>query len=196
MKDYTALVRQLDAALHEMQRKGQLLRQKPPREIEIWKREARHELTPRVPPAARAGLSRSDLPTVIELPRYCAIYDGEMCLARYGLEEGGYKFKTSIELTPQQKHRYTADNAITLPDSFETDAERCACCGAWSLDGCSGAVWCDQHNGGRGARVCYGNTSPGGFFRCCVSCGASGQLGDGEPDRHGLVPGRRGNHAR
>jgi hypothetical protein len=180
MRDYTALVRQLDATLQEMQGKRHLQR-----------RDAASQ--PMLPERAfRAAPSAGNLPAVIELPRYCAIYDGEMWLARYGLYGDSYKFNMGIELTPQQQNRYAPENAITLPDIFKVGAERCACCGAWTRDGSVGAVWCPAHNGGHGAFVCFGNTSPTGFFRCAASCGASGQIERGGPDPLGLIPGRRG----
>jgi hypothetical protein len=178
MKDYTALVRQLDSALQQV-KGGQLLSREAPRPL------------PDPNYLLNAAVSRDVLPSVIELPRYCAIYDGELWLARYGLEGNSYKFRTSIELTPQQRHRYSAQNAITLPRTFRSDVERCACCGAWTRDGFLGAVECLQHSQGRGARVCYGNTSPGGFFRCTPSCGTSSQLiRAAGPERFGVVPGR------
>jgi hypothetical protein len=180
----------------EPKRMIQLVRREASREIETRNPQARHELTPPPAlPAAGAACSLVTLPQDIELPRYCTIYDGESSLARYGLQNGRYAFNTSIELTSQQKSRYSPENTITLPSVFEPQAERCGCCGAWSLDGTVGAVWCPLHNDGRGAWVCYGRTSRvPRLFTCCDSCGFSGLLTHQVKERVGLVPGRlRGN---
>ena len=138
---------------------------------------------------SNAALKRTNLPP-IELFRYCAVFDGEMWLARYVACNGEYEFNCGVELPKQQQSRYSEENLITLPESFETDVERCGCCGAWSSDGSTGAVWCSGHNGGRGARVCWGRTTRSGFFTCCDSCGQSGSLTHYKGERFGLVPGR------
>jgi hypothetical protein len=183
--------------ISEPRRMVELVRRSP--EIETRNGEAQHELTtPPGVPTENTALSRAGvaLPDPLELHRHCCIYDGEISLARYILRNGVYEFNTSIEVTPQQRSRYASGNVIRVPSIFENTAERCACCGTWTLDDQNGSVWCSRHNGGRGAWVCFGRTSRSGFFNCSKSCGASGQLHPYAFDRVGLVPGRRsGNFA-
>jgi hypothetical protein len=179
MKDFSALVKQLDSTLQKM-KYGPV---QPPPVLQL------------PPPNDHCTLAslptRSDLPAIIELPRYCAVYDGEMWLARYGREGDRYTYKTSVSLTASQKYRYGEEHAIILPTIFQNEPERCACCGSWSLDGNVGAVLCPSHNKRGEAYVCYGNTSPTGYFTCSSSCKFHGQLEPFNSERFGLMPGRR-----
>jgi hypothetical protein len=156
-----------------------------PRNVEVYTPPVQH-FVPRG--LSKRTVTRTNLPP-IELLRYCAVFDGEIWLARYVPRNGEYEFTTGIELTKQQQSRYSQENVITLPEDFETDVERCACCGAWSRDGSTGAICCPRHNSGRGGWVCYGRTTRNGFFTCCDSCGMSGQLTNHARERLGLVPG-------
>ena len=143
-----------------------------------------------------AGLpSRRALPQDLELPRDCTVYDREMWLARYELDNGVYHYAKSIELTAQQRIRYGPENVIALPSVFRAQAERCACCGAWTADDTTGAIWCAVHNGGAGACVCWGRSPRSDYYICSDSCGGRGQLDIGPTDRIAVVPGRmRGNY--
>jgi hypothetical protein len=179
-----SLIKRLSAALEATQSNALALSSPAP---DIWTPRQACRVSFVSAPATRAGL-----PQDLEFPRHCAKYEGEMWLAVYELDAGRYHYANSIEWTPQQKDRYGPENMIAVPAVFRLEAERCGCCGAWTRDGSAGAVWCPQHNGGTGARVCYGRTSRSGYFIC--SCGNRGQLAQGLPDNVALVPGRmRGN---
>lgn len=138
----------------------------------------------------RGSVSRYNRPAIIELPRWCAVYD-ELWLAAYEPGRNGeYEFVTGRELPKYQQSRYSEENIITLPRGFRASPEQCACCQTWTLSGNIGAVECSRCN----QWVCYGRTSRGGNFRCRESCGEIGQLGRIASDRTGLVPGRRGGN--
>jgi hypothetical protein len=160
-----------------------------PRNVEVYTAPPVQTFEPRR--LSNGTVTRTNLPP-IELPRYCTVFNGEVWLARYVPRNGEYEFNTGIELKKHQQSRYSQENVITLPEGFQTDVECCACCGAWSRDGSTGAIWCARHNGGRGARVCWGRTTRNGFFTCCDSCGMSGQLKHYKGERVGFVPGRYG----
>jgi hypothetical protein len=181
------LVKRIAAALERSQPRPVLspaltARQPEIVQPEIW-RPRRAGLTS----FASGSTARVDHPPVIELQRYCAVYDREMWLARYIWNGPRYEFNTSIELTGQQQIRYAPENIITLPVDFETDIERCACCGTWTPQDSSGSIQC--HNGSP-HYACFGRTSLRGYFRCRASCGGYGQLYDGPAPKFGLTPGR------
>ena len=134
---------------------------------------------------------REALPATLELFRYCAIFDGEMWLSRYIWRNGKYEFNTSVELTTRQQSRYSAEDMLALPDSFQPDVERCACCSTWTMDGAVGSVWCPSCSPRFKARVCYGRTSRSWLFQCRDSCGCTGRIASAEHPEVALVPGRR-----
>jgi hypothetical protein len=132
-----------------------------------------------------------DHPPVLELPRWCSIHDGELSLARYLRRNGVYVYDENIEMTPAQKRRYSADNAVPVPADFCPARECCACCGKWTPAYAVGAISCSRCNP---IAVCFGNTSPDRYFECRASCGQRGFLTNNGFDRVALVPGSmRGN---
>jgi hypothetical protein len=140
--------------------------------------------------SARGNVAQYNRSSIIELPRWCAVYD-ELWLAAYEPGRNGeYEFVTSRELPKHQQSRYSEENIITLPAGFETDEERCACCQTWPPRGSTGAVFCDRCK----AWVCFGRTTAKLFFACRESCGNRAQLTRYVVEQRGLTPGRRGGN--
>ena len=152
------------------------------RDVEVY--------SPRMPRLAAGpacgNVTQYNQPAIIELPRWCAVYDERWLAAYEPGPNGKYTYVTSREFPTHQQHRYAQENIITLPPGFRANAEKCGCCQTWTRSGSVGAVHC----GNCSARVCYGRTSPGGLFRCRKSCGEIGQLEGHSQDETGLVPGR------
>lgn len=140
------------------------------------------------PQRKNRATSRIEGPPVIELPRWCAVFEGEKWLGRYILRNGAYEFNAGIELTKRQQARYQAENAVPLPVGFQLDAEQCACCGVWTPDYAVGAVYCSRCNP---IPVCFGRTSRDRYFMCRDSCGEKGPLSPRTGhDRVAFMPGR------
>jgi len=148
--------------------------------------------------ARRAGAPFPSLPAasvvtnarpVLHVPRWCSVLD-ELGIAIYNWNGGGYGFTGSYALTRQYQSQYRPENLIALPDDFEPDSEQCGCCGMWTPRGKAGAVWCPRCR----AFVCYGNTSPSGYFVCRASCGFEGQCTLQRHPEMGFVMGRAGRN--
>jgi hypothetical protein len=134
------------------------------------------------------AVSRIEGPPVIELPRWCAVYDGEKWLARYILRNGEHEFNAAIELTKRQQVRYPAESLVALPAGFELDSEQCPCCSVWTPDYAVGAVYCNRCYP---IPVCFGRTSRDRYFMCRDSCGEKGPLSPrSADDRVAFIPGR------
>jgi hypothetical protein len=132
------------------------------------------------------GISGIAAPPIIEVARFCAIYDGEISLSRLEWRNGKYEYSNCAPCPKHQRSRYAPDNIIALPADFDTDTEQCACCLTWSPEW-SGAVLCCKC----GQWLCWGRVSlHDQWFRCRASCGFEGRLTGHAKDRSGFVPGR------
>ena len=128
----------------------------------------------------------TNAPPVLHLPRWCAVHDA-VWLAMYNGGNGGrYGFNGSYALTPQYQSQYAPENLIALPDDFKADSEQCGCCGMWTPHREIGSIWCPVCR----AYVCWGNTSPGGYFVCRPRCGFEGQSVVGRCPEKGFIMGR------
>ena len=124
-----------------------------------------------------------------ELMRACAVHDA-IWIARYVKQPNGvYVFSGSFWLDDRHGRNYEPDVLDELSD-FKADKEQCPC-GAYPPVGSAGSVWCATCSAKRGVRICYGRTSPSGFFQCRDSCGARGQLVYGNNRQFAIRPGLR-----
>jgi hypothetical protein len=109
---------------------------------------------------------------LIELPRICARHK-KLWTAVYrrapGQSHHAY-LRSNVGESWRLTTYATPDKWGAVPPDFSTGIELCPHCGAYTMDGSTGAVWCE------GCRmwVCYGLTSPQGYFIC--QCGHEGQL--------------------
>jgi hypothetical protein len=119
----------------------------------------------------------------VDLPRVCAVTKKLWC-ARYRRRRGERYFsyiRSAIAESRQCLVSYSPEQWRMLPRDFATGIEDCPHCGGHPLDGCSGAVWCDDCR----MWCCYGLTSRSGWFIC--QCGGEGNLVDYLGERTGVV---------
>jgi len=185
---------------------GELVKWRPPEpleaKIERW-RERTKALT-RIPPPMPATLrSRSHVPanrpfatraamqwapppspppvtdeTVLDFPRICAV-TGKLWTARHRREPGEKHFhylRSTVAESWQCVNGYTAESWRSC-GWFIEGIELCPHCGAYTMDGAVGSVFCP----GCRQRVCYGLTSQSGYFIC--QCGFRGQIVNGVPSK-------------
>jgi hypothetical protein len=124
------------------------------------------------PPANAPPVTNDERILMLDLPRVCAVTKKLWC-ARYRRELGEKYFqyiRSTVAESRQCVVSYTPERLRTLPRGFITGIEDCPHCGGYTLDGCTGAVWCpDCENW-----CCYGLTSRSGWFIC--QCGGEGRL--------------------
>jgi hypothetical protein len=110
-------------------------------------------------------------PIVLDLPRWCTIHDGARWMAHYIRQPNGlYVYQGSFWIETFHEMNYAAEGMCKLPSNFRHGQEECPC-GTRIPPWYSGSVWCPRCV----AYVCYGRTSPSGYFQCRVSCGCEGQ---------------------
>jgi hypothetical protein len=141
------------------------------------------------PYSPRARVMVPEQKSLVELLRACAVHDAPW-IARYVRQSNGvYVFVSGFWLEAKHSQNYSNGAVDQLLD-FGADKEQCPC-GAHTRAGAVGAVWCADCTERTGARICYGRTSPSGFFQCRDSCGARGRLGSSESHEFAMRPGLR-----
>jgi hypothetical protein len=126
--------------------------------------------------------SRELTSNVIDLPRVCAVKK-KLWTARH-FKPAGQGFHTYLRSNVAESWRIATyagpENWGLPPTTLQLGIELCPHCGAYTRDGSLGSVWCpncDQF-------VCYGLTTPQGYFTC--QCGHSGWLVRGNTRRDGF----------
>ena|SRR5579863_1744968 len=164
------------------------------RRIERWRKGASPVLptpgTPPLPYAPRQTEARTlwappdNLPPLsadaelIALPRICAIHK-KLWIALYRRDRRGTHFTYLRSNVGESWHliRYaTPDKWGTTPPNLRSGVELCPHCGAYTMDGYIGSIYCDQDNVPRGCGMyfCFGLTSQHGHGIC--ACGREGQV--------------------
>jgi hypothetical protein len=165
------------------------------RRIERWLRghattpgEASPPYAPRHTEARMTWAVPNNLPPLsaesveIELPRTCA-RTSKLWTALY-LRRPGEKYFEYLRSNVAESWRLTTyatpEKWGTVPSNLRLGIELCPHCGAYTMDGSVGSVWC----GACRMFVCYGLTSPQGYFICAY--GHRGQLENGAPRGNGI----------
>jgi hypothetical protein len=142
--------------------------------IERWRRavEARNASPVEIIRAYRpAQPVIQEAPIAHQLLRFCALFDLAW-IANYPRQlNGDYVYNGSFWLEKRHEPHYRLEGAYTLPRGFKVGSEQCPC-GAHTPLGKLGCVWCPRCT----SRVCFGRTTPSGYFQCRESCGNHGQL--------------------